>query len=233
MKKPVNEMGVVSLFAQYSQGLGYVIMEIQAAFPDATLYEISTKRMIKVEFEYKAKNFKSHKHDITGCDLIICWENNWKDCPLKVLELNKIHGEEPVETVYLLQRKSEILKSDIRTAMDVSSDLESKIKRSNFEAKVADGKRKLMTRDMIKTAIDESINNKQTIGNKEYKHVGYFRCRKCGDAISKIFLDDFDGKTFALSEDGKSMIFVGFMICGCGGKRKFKTIDYAGCFIDE
>jgi len=29
-----------------------------------------------------------HGHDPKGCDLLICWEDNWgKDCPVPVFEL--------------------------------------------------------------------------------------------------------------------------------------------------
>jgi len=29
-------------------------------------------------------------HDLKGCDLIVCWENNWPECPLEVLELKSM-----------------------------------------------------------------------------------------------------------------------------------------------
>jgi hypothetical protein len=31
-----------------------------------------------------------HLHPIEGCDLIICWKHNWPQCPLEVLELQKV-----------------------------------------------------------------------------------------------------------------------------------------------
>lgn len=111
MKIPVNEMGVVSLFSQYAQSLGYVIMEIQAPFPDATLYDIETGNLLRIEFEYKSKNFRKHKHDPNKCDLIICWEHNWNSCPLSVISLDIIHGQEPIETVYDLQEKIKLLEA--------------------------------------------------------------------------------------------------------------------------
>jgi len=37
----------------------------------------------------RSSDFKAHKHPVNGCDLIICWEHDWKDCPLEVLELKK------------------------------------------------------------------------------------------------------------------------------------------------
>lgn len=118
MKKPVNEMGVVSLFSQYAQGLGFVIMEIQAPFPDATLYEIKTEKIIRAEFEYMGKNFVKHGHDPNQCDMLICWENDWSECPLRVIELCNIHGQEPSETIMDLQRESIRLQGAINKQQD-------------------------------------------------------------------------------------------------------------------
>jgi len=30
-----------------------------------------------------------HGHDVGGADLIVCWEHNWPECPLEVVELRK------------------------------------------------------------------------------------------------------------------------------------------------
>jgi hypothetical protein len=29
-------------------------------------------------------------HDLKGCDMIVCWEHNWPECPLEVLELKSL-----------------------------------------------------------------------------------------------------------------------------------------------
>jgi hypothetical protein len=44
---------------------------------------------VKIEFEYESRNFLRHMHDPNGCDLIVCWEHNWPECPLEVIELKK------------------------------------------------------------------------------------------------------------------------------------------------
>jgi hypothetical protein len=28
-------------------------------------------------------------HDPAKCDIIVCWEHNWPECPLEVIELKK------------------------------------------------------------------------------------------------------------------------------------------------
>ena len=42
------------------------------------------------EFEFRAKNFQLHGHDPVGCDVVICWENDWPECPMEVIELKDV-----------------------------------------------------------------------------------------------------------------------------------------------
>jgi hypothetical protein len=91
--EPINEQGVVLLFAAICFELGFRIEGIRTGFPDALLIRQNTKgNFIKclAEFEYKSSNFQLHKHPINGCDLIICWINDWADCPLEVIELKSL-----------------------------------------------------------------------------------------------------------------------------------------------
>ena len=89
---PVNEMGVVYLFAMMAEKLGFIIESIQTPFPDC-----EAKRRVgadkwqvkRIEFEYESRNFREHGHPAEGCDIIVCWEHNWEDCPpnLEVIAL--------------------------------------------------------------------------------------------------------------------------------------------------
>jgi hypothetical protein len=93
--EPVNEMGVLVLFAMLSRQLGFIIDAVQAGFPDLLArMEVQPGRWqpVRVEVEYESRNFKRHGHDPQQCDLIVCWRHNWKNCPpnLQVLELSKI-----------------------------------------------------------------------------------------------------------------------------------------------
>ncbi len=89
---PINEQGVVFLFAIISSELGFYIESVQQGFPDCEgKYCCDTKKDLwakaRIEFEYKASNFKQHGHDPDKCDFMVCWENDWPECPLKVIEL--------------------------------------------------------------------------------------------------------------------------------------------------
>jgi len=50
---------------------------------------------VRIEFEFQSRNFLQHFHDPEQCDLIVCWEHNWTECPLEVLELKKVIGNQP------------------------------------------------------------------------------------------------------------------------------------------
>lgn len=89
---PINEQGVVYLFGMVSRELGFSVEALQQGFPDCEgkyLHDKNRKLWAKarIEFEFRASNFREHSHDQTECDVIVCWENDWPDCPLRVVEL--------------------------------------------------------------------------------------------------------------------------------------------------
>lgn len=89
---PVNEMGVVCLFGAMANKLGFVILWIGTQYPDCeAFWEVEPGRWqrVRIEFEFYSRNFLLHLHDPKDCDLIVCWEHNWAECPLPVVELRK------------------------------------------------------------------------------------------------------------------------------------------------
>ncbi len=93
---PENELGVVLLFSHIASKLQLKIEKIQAGFPDCIAYKRIGQRekRIRIEFEYRSRNFRSHGHRATDCDWIVCWEHNWPDVPrgIFVLELSRFFG---------------------------------------------------------------------------------------------------------------------------------------------
>ncbi|NKB20307.1 MAG: hypothetical protein GKS01_07410 [Alphaproteobacteria bacterium] len=95
---PVNEQGVVMLFGMMAAALGYVVDSVTAAFPDCTGKRLVREaeggqpprwEAVRIEFEYRSRSFHYHRHDAAQCDVIICWEDDWPDCPLEVLALKE------------------------------------------------------------------------------------------------------------------------------------------------
>jgi len=90
---PTNEAGVLFIFGAVAHELGFFITHVQSIFPDLELLrEIGPNQCQRQhwELEYESRNFLEHHHPSNGCDGIICWINNWPDCPLEVIELRPI-----------------------------------------------------------------------------------------------------------------------------------------------
>lgn len=89
---PLNENGVIFMFGKIIEDLNMYIEEIKPGFPDCLGRRFTGKgwELVSIEFEFKSSNFKDHKHDPSACDLIVCWEHNWPECPIEVIELKEI-----------------------------------------------------------------------------------------------------------------------------------------------
>ncbi|MBZ5492508.1 MAG: hypothetical protein LAO76_16415 [Acidobacteriia bacterium] len=94
---PVNELGVMVLFGMVAAGLGLQVESVQGKFPDCIARRQVAPgkwQYLRIEFEYESRNFKLHGHDPKGCDMIVCWRHNWKECPaeIEVVELSRMFG---------------------------------------------------------------------------------------------------------------------------------------------
>jgi hypothetical protein len=90
---PTNEQGVLFVFGGVAHELGLCITRVQIGFPDVEAMRIvgpNKCQPVKLELEYESKNFLLHMHPLDGCDGIVCWINNWPECPLEVIELRKV-----------------------------------------------------------------------------------------------------------------------------------------------
>lgn len=95
---PINEQGVVFLFGMVSYEIGFIVEAVHAAYPDCEAKRCVDRRnerwqRVRIEFEFYSSNFRDHGHDPSGCDVIVCWEHDWPDCPLEVVELRRLINE--------------------------------------------------------------------------------------------------------------------------------------------
>ena len=91
---PTYEQEVVGIFNAIADELGFEILCNRNEFPDcqARRRVPGARERYKdclIEFELRSGDFRTHGHPADGCQLIVCWEHNWPDCPVEVLELSK------------------------------------------------------------------------------------------------------------------------------------------------
>lgn len=96
--EPLNEQGVIFAFGTVARRLGFAVLRFQPGFPDCeALREVVKGQLqrMRIEFEFESKNFLRHGHKPAGCDAIVCWRHNWKECPghIEVIELRKVLRE--------------------------------------------------------------------------------------------------------------------------------------------
>lgn len=93
---PENELGVVFLFAHVAKQFGLRVDKIRREYPDCIAYRRTSggEKKVRIEFEYRSSAFKRHRHSTRGCDMIVCWVHDWRDCPkhLEILELRRMFG---------------------------------------------------------------------------------------------------------------------------------------------
>jgi hypothetical protein len=107
---PVNEMGVVLAFGMLAADLGYAVEAIGTAFPDCQAKRLVARSTggaagggsggsgragdrwepVRIEFEFRSRSFFYHGHDADECDVLICWQHDWPDCPIEVLVLEDV-----------------------------------------------------------------------------------------------------------------------------------------------
>lgn len=74
--EPKNEQEVLFLFAKFHHELGFpYILQVQAHFPDITVID-NDKQTKRIEVELAASHFRAHQHDPSGCDYVLCWQND-------------------------------------------------------------------------------------------------------------------------------------------------------------
>jgi hypothetical protein len=84
---PSNEGGVIFLFGEMAKPLGFLVESIQTRFPDCEAKRQVAPgewQTVRIEFEYESRNFRDHGHDPEGCDMIVCWNHNWPECPINI-----------------------------------------------------------------------------------------------------------------------------------------------------
>ena len=91
---PLDEKGILLLFGHYMQKLGFShVEEIRTVFPDAIAIRSvgnGKYQRVRMAFEFESSSFQQKSININDCDVIVCWNHDWNDCPIEVIELSKV-----------------------------------------------------------------------------------------------------------------------------------------------
>jgi predicted RNA-binding protein with PUA-like domain len=93
---PVNEMGVMLLFAEWAQKNRVRIQSIESPHPDCVaLVKAGGKNAARrIAMEFRSSDFRKRRRNRNSFDWIVCWEHDWAACPerITVIELRKEYG---------------------------------------------------------------------------------------------------------------------------------------------
>ncbi len=105
---PLNEDGVIFLFGKVVEDLNMYVEQIRKEFPDCIGRRFTGKgwEQVTIEFEYKSSNFQQHGHNPDKCNILVCWEHDWPECTLEVIELKEIIKTLPNKAVERPDRTS-------------------------------------------------------------------------------------------------------------------------------
>ena len=81
LHEPRTEQEVVCLFGALLADLRMVIERVQTPFPDCTVQQRDTGDKLRIEFELYGSSFKEHGHSFDGCDMLVCWEDDYGSWP--------------------------------------------------------------------------------------------------------------------------------------------------------
>lgn len=90
MKTPRYEADVLHLFREIA--LWRFGIRIDATRPNVSPDIVATKgrRKITIEIELNSKAYKRHVRKGQRADLVVCWKNDWQQCPEEVWELSSL-----------------------------------------------------------------------------------------------------------------------------------------------
>jgi hypothetical protein len=86
---PLNKLGVLLLFGAVLPEHRIRVEEVRQRIPHCIGRRASARGWKKVALAcaFKSSELRARTPDLQRCNLILCWEDDWPDCPLEVIEL--------------------------------------------------------------------------------------------------------------------------------------------------
>lgn len=107
--EPSVEQQVVGLFFRIlpELDLPICIEEVRGKFPDCLAWRETEDgyEEYRIEFEYFSSGAREHENLAGECVLVVCWEDDWPDSPVEVMELEKELEDLPEEFILIHRSK--------------------------------------------------------------------------------------------------------------------------------
>jgi len=126
MTFPKNEAETIKLFQFLEPWIGWEIVHLQIKFPDAIIANSHGAELV-AEFEFLSANYRDHDHPNEGCDLIVCFRDNWPSAPVPVWALEEIMFPEKRKVLRVKHRVDQLATENAELRCKVS-DLECEVR---------------------------------------------------------------------------------------------------------
>ena len=92
---PADVKGVTFIFGMICEELSFIIETFNTEMPcfeGKRNLDSSGKKIqnVKIGVYYKSYDMKAKAGSFPDCDILVCWEHNWNECPVEVLELKAV-----------------------------------------------------------------------------------------------------------------------------------------------
>jgi hypothetical protein len=89
---PTNAKGVLLLFVRNIDEFHMYVEEVPEDFPDCIVRQRTERgwKRVAVICAFSSSGLRTQVPSLSRCDLVVCWEHDWPDCPLEVITLRKV-----------------------------------------------------------------------------------------------------------------------------------------------
>jgi hypothetical protein len=89
---PVNREGVGTFFAKVAERLRIEIEEVRPSAPHCIARRQTTRgwEQVAIIYTYKSGDQQGRTSALLVCDVLVCWQHDWPDCALEVIELRTV-----------------------------------------------------------------------------------------------------------------------------------------------
>jgi hypothetical protein len=89
---PTNARGVLLLFVRRVDDFHMYVEEVPEEFPDCIVRRRTERgwQRLAVISAFHSSALRTRTPALAACDLVVCWEHDWPDCPLEVIKLHTV-----------------------------------------------------------------------------------------------------------------------------------------------